>query len=228
MRGSRILSHEDEPFEDAWEAGRLLANELQAMRLPHAVVLGIPRGGVIVASQIAGALGLPMDILLSHKIGYPGNPEAACGAVTEYGQVFLDQTLTKGIDEEYLGKEARRQLSLLKKRSQAIRKILPKLELRSKTVIITDDGVARGFTMLAGIRAARERQPLKIIAAIPIGPEETVAQITAEADETLCLRSPRLFFGISQFYKSFRQIEEEELFEILKGAARSRAGGGIG
>ncbi len=214
----RIASRSDKPFRDRLEAGQLLGRELETWRGQRAVVLGIPRGGLIIAREVSRALEADLDIVLSHKLRAPGNPELAIGAVAEDGKLFLHEMLVQelGVESAYIQQEKERQLVEIARRTKLIRRILPKVPLERSLVIITDDGVATGATMQAALWAARQEHPKKLIAALPVGPEETMRRLAKDADEMLCLRAPPFFAAVGQFYMRFPPVEDEEVLEILK------------
>ncbi|RZN43933.1 MAG: phosphoribosyltransferase [Methanophagales archaeon ANME-1-THS] len=218
MNTVRIVSRSSAPFSDRVEAGELLGRELQKFRGQSAVVLGIPRGGVIVAREVARALQAELDIMLSRKLGAPGNPELAIGAISEDGKLFLNTMLLSRVDAEsrYIQQEKARQLAEIERRTALYRNIRPKVPLEGKLVIVTDDGVATGATMQAALWTVRQEGPKKLIAALPVGPEDTVMRLANDADELICLRSPPLFEAIGQFYKRFDQVGDEAVVEILK------------
>lgn len=213
----RIVSKSSTAFSGRSEAGDLLARELKAYRGQNIVVLGVPRGGVIVALRIARALQGNLDMVLAHKLGAPGNPELAIGAVCEDGKLFIDQQISSyvGADETYIEQEKSRQLKEIGRRVKRYRDVLPKLPLGEIIVIVTDDGVATGATMQAALWAVRQEQPKKVVAALPVGPEDTLLKLAQDADQTICLQAPPFFSAISQFYACFNQVEDDELLEIL-------------
>lgn len=218
----RVISYSDEPFKDRKEAGRLLAGALKDLRLKDAVVLGIPRGGMVVAGEIACILSVGLDIVLSRKLGAPGNPELAIGSVSESGRLFLNEglALRTGADEKYIEAEKSRQLSEIKSRLERFRRIKDKVILKGKTVIITDDGVATGATMRSGLWAARMEGPEKLIAAVPVGAKESLEALLESCDELVALRIPGYLGAIGQFYLDFGQTSDEEVLEILRGEER--------
>jgi len=199
------------------EAGSLLARQLEKIGIPL-VVLGIPRGGVVVAREIAHALQADLDMVLAHKLGAPGNPELAIGAVCEDGKLFLDEEISSymGVDGDYIKREKNRQLQEIARRVRRYRNILPKIPLAGRVVVVTDDGVATGATMQAALWAVRQEDPEKIVAALPVGPPDSLERLSQAADETICLQAPPFFSAISQFYSYFNQVEDEELLEILQ------------
>lgn len=206
------------------EAGCLLARQLKEFEIPL-VVLGIPRGGVVVAQEIAHALQCDLDMVLAHKLGAPGNPELAIGAVCEDGKLFVDEEIIShmGADDNYIKREKTRQLQEIARRVKRYRKVLPKLPLTGRVVVVTDDGVATGATMQAALWAVRQEAPEKIVAALPVGPEDTLEKLSQDADETICLQAPPFFSAISQFYAYFNQVEDEELLKILQQESRKRS-----
>ena len=219
MAKLRIVSHSDEPFRDRQEAGQLLSRELNNLHGKGAIVLGIPRGGIIVARELARALEADLDIVLAHKLRTPGHPELAMGAVAEDGKFFLNERLVKELNIEkssYLEQEKAHQLAEMAHRAELIRQVLPKVPLAGRLVIVTDDGVATGATTQAALWAVRQEQPEKLIAAIPVGSEETVRKLAEYTDEMLCLRAPPLFAAVGQFYVQFDPVEDEEMLKILR------------
>jgi predicted phosphoribosyltransferase len=216
----KIVSRSSEPFTSREEAGKLLARELTSLKGKNVVVLGIPRGGIIAAREIASALKGDLDVVLSHKLRTPGHQELAMGAIAESGIHFVDQRLVRmmGIDQQMIEREKAFQMTELKHRSEEVRKIRPKEPLEGRTVIITDDGVATGATTTTAVRAVRAEKPSRLILALPVGSEDSVVRLSEEADETICLRTPANFMAVGQFYMSFGQVSDEEMLEILRAA----------
>jgi len=214
----RIISNSSEAFRSRMEAGELLAGQLKELQSQNVALLGVPRGGVVVAREIAHALDGDLDIVLAHKLGAPGNPELAIGAVCEDGRLFLDEEISSymGVDDSYIKREKSRQMQELARRVNRYRSVLPKIPLSGRIVVVTDDGVATGATMQAALWAVRQEEPEKIVAALPVGPQETLEKLSRAADETICLQAPPFFSAISQFYSYFNQVEDEELLEILQ------------
>lgn len=220
----QIVSNSSEPFTGRVEAGQLLAQQLKKYRGQKTAVLGIPRGGIIIAQQISDLLEADLDIVLSHKLGAPGNPELAIGAVCEDGKLFIDERISSyvGADDSYIEQEKARQLQQMTRRIELYREVLPKLPLKARIVIITDDGIATGATMQAALWAVRQENPKKIIAALPVGPEDTLKRLSKDTDQTICLQSPPFFSALSQFYLQFTQVEDQELLEILEAESKRR------
>ena len=218
MEKLRVISHSDEQFSDRSEAGALLARELEKYRGKDAVVLGIPRGGIVVAKEIAHKLDADLDIVLSRKLGAPGNPELALGAVSEDGKLFLrDPEMYGEVGESsYIKQEQAREVEEIKRRAGVYRKARPKVHLAGRQVIIVDDGLATGATMQAALWAARQEKPERLIVAVPVAPEDTAGKIEKDADEILVLRIPPFFAAVGQFYAHFDQTDDSEVLAILK------------
>lgn len=208
------------PYTDRLEAGKSLAAELDGYADKRPVVVGLPRGGVVVAAEIARALKCEMDIIIAGKLRAPYNPELAIGAVTEDGLIYLNEPVIRSmrIDPEYLEREKKARIKAIQDRLTLYRKIKKKVALRGRTVIIADDGLATGATMISAIQAVRAEGARKIIIAVPGGPQDTVDRISRmeEVDKVVCPVIPPLFFAVSQLYQFFNQVEDEEVTEILK------------
>lgn len=220
----RIVSFSEEAFSDRREAGRLLAEALKKYEPAKVVVLGIPRGGMVVARELAVNLGAELDIVLSRKLGAPGNPELAIGAISEDGYVVLDQqmVLATVASESYIEQEKQRQLAEIHRRIRTYRQAKQKVDLSHKTVIITDDGIATGATMQAGLWITRREKPEKLVVAVPVAPEESLGKLAEIADGVLCLRVPAFFGAVGQFYREFTQVDDSEVIEILRRVESSR------
>ena len=208
------------PFKDREQAGRALAAALKDLAGAEAVVLALPRGGVVVAREVARALGAPLDVVVTRKIGAPSEPEYAVGAVTQNGEVILDEAAMEmlHIGKEYIDREAASQWEEVKDRLRRFRGDRPFQALNGKVVVIVDDGIATGSTMLAALQSVRTQGPKSVVVAVPVGPAETIARILEVADRVVCLETPDPFFAIGQFYSDFRQVEDEEVRRILEGA----------
>jgi predicted phosphoribosyltransferase len=219
MGNLHILSYESKPFSSRVEAGKLLADKIKNIVSAKSIVLGIPRGGIIVANEIAKKLKLQLDIVLSRKIGAPLNPEFAIGAVSEDGNIFTDEDILRRekINKDYIERESKFQIQEIQRRIKKYRQVKEKISLKDKTVIITDDGVATGATMQAAAWSAQGDKPNKIIVALPVGPEDTLKRLKDSVDEVICLRVPDFFSAVGQFYADFPQIEDEEVLALLSG-----------
>lgn len=226
MSKLRILSHSSELFKDRREAGELLARELAEFQGRSVVVLGIPRGGVIVAKELAHRLQADLDIVLGHKLRTPGHTELAMGSVAEDGKLFLNEEVIRGfnVNDAYIRQEKAQQLAEIRHRTDLFRRVRPKIPLAGRTVIVTDDGVATGATTQAALWAVRLESPEKLIAALPVGPENTIRRLGEDVDEMICLRTPPLFAAVGQFYLRFDPVEDEEVLKILE-EEHQRGGG---
>ena len=205
-------------FRDRREAGQLLAGELDFPKGDEdVIVLGIPRGGVVVAYEVAQAIGAPLEVYITRKIGAPHNPELAIGAVASDGGIVLDHDLIRqlGIPGDYVEKETERQRQEIERRAREYRGDRPPLELAGKTVVVVDDGVATGATIMATLRALKRQEPKELILAIPVGPPDTVKQLGKEADRVICLSTPHLFWAVGAFYAVFDQTPDEEVKRLL-------------
>lgn len=218
MNKVRVISYSGEPFRDRSQAGILLAQEFNELRDKNVVVLGIPRGGIVVAESLAQKIGADLDIMISRKLGAPGHSELAIGALAENGDIFLNQDVLDqlSVPGVYIEQEKERQSAEIKRRSQLIRAVLPRVPLADRIVVVTDDGVATGATMQAAIWAIRRENPRRLIAAIPVASEEAVARMAEDVDELVCLRLPPNFMAVGQFYIQFSQVTDEEVLEILR------------
>ncbi len=218
MGNLRIISRDPHPFRNRVEAGRLLARELETIRDETPVFLGIPRGGLVIARELAHALDGEMDVVLSRKLGAPGNPELAIGAVAEDGRVFLNELISSrtGAFADYLEQEKIRQLSVVTRRAEEYRRIVRKVSLRGRYAVITDDGVATGATMQAAVWAARREEPKYLAVAVPVCSEDAARRLAGDADEVICLRVPPWFGGVGQFYEEFTQVEDDEVQRMLR------------
>ncbi len=206
------------PFKDRSEAGRRLAERLQQYKGRDVLVLAVPRGGVVVGYEVARALGAELDVILTRKIGAPGNPEYAIGVVTETGDVLLNQSEIEalGVPEEYLREEIERQRKEIQRRQQLYRQGRPLPRLRGRTVIVVDDGIATGFTIRGALRAIRSKDPQELVLAVPVAPREVVESLRAEVDNLVCLATPEPFFAIGLWYEEFPQISDEEVLNYLQ------------
>ncbi len=216
----KIISYDSQPFTDRIEAGDYLAGALTQVRDLQTVVLGIPRGGLIVAKQVADRLQVPLEIVLSRKIGAPQNQEFAIGSITETGEVFIDETSARLVraDSYYLQEEIDNEFLEIQRRREVYRQLCPKIDLKNKVVIVIDDGIATGSTMQAAFWSVRQEKPDKLIGAFPVGPIDTLQRLSQTADQIICLKVPPVFEGVGRFYLNFAQVSEEEILEILKKA----------
>ncbi len=206
-------------FRDRREAGRRLAERLAFLEdEKELVVLGIPRGGVVVAAEVARALGAPLDIFIAHKIGAPFNPELAIGALTSTGDVVLDEEMVACLQltRTDILREVEHQREEIARRLELFRKGCPPLDLRGKVVVIVDDGIATGSTMLASLRALRKQAPTRLILAVPVSPPETMARLKKVCDEAIAVATPEPFWSVGRFYAHFDQTEDSEVIRLLE------------
>jgi predicted phosphoribosyltransferase len=205
-------------FENRQEAGKLLAKKLMHLKDKEPVILGLPRGGVVIAHEIAQALGAILDIVVARNLGAPDNPELAIGAVTENGLVQLNPNIIESLDisEGYIEEEKQRQLEEINRRVRVYRKVHQRVPLEKQTVVITDDGVATGATVKAAILGVRSENPHKLILAIPVGAKDILEELEKMVDELIYLKMPPIIGGVGQFYRDFSQIEDSEVVDILK------------
>lgn len=215
-----------EVFADRHEAGRLLAQRLVHLRGENPVVLALPRGGVPVGLEIARRLKAPLDVILVRKIGVPGQPELALGAVVDgaRARTVVNRELmeTLGISADYLGQESERQLAEIERRRKLYLGDRPYLEVRDRTVIVVDDGIATGSTVRAAIQAVRQAGPRRVVLAAPVAPLDTIQELGAQVDEAACLMTPACFGAISRFYLDFHQISDQEVMDYLTASAVER------
>lgn len=208
------------------EAGQMLARALTA-HAHDVVVLGVPRGGVPVAKQVADALGAQLDVIVVRKLGAPNQPELGIGAVVDgdhpraiFNQEIIGQL---GVSREYIDAEIARQLKEVARREALYRGGRAKVPLTGKTVIVVDDGIATGSSIRAALRGIRRQKPRRLVLAVPIAPAETIEALRGEADEVVCLETPENFYAVGQFYRDFHQVSDDEVKAALQpgGAAAS-------
>ncbi len=205
-------------FRDRAEAGRILAEKLRHYaNNPNAVVLALPRGGVLVAYQVAQALGLPLDVFVVRKLGLPGHEELAIGAIASGGVRVLNADILSQIPnpERAIAEVTAKEIQELQRREALYRGERPPVDLRNKIVILVDDRAATGATMKAAVVALRERGVAKIVTAVPVGAPDTCDELRNLADESICAIEPQWFRAVGQFYADFSQTTNEEVRELL-------------
>ena len=203
-------------FSNRVEAGRKLASALKNAD-KNAIVLAIPRGGVVVGYEVAHSLQVPLDVIITRKIGAPGNPELAIGAVAEDGTYILDNSLVEmlGVPLEYIEAEVESQKTEIKRRLQKYRGNASTPRLAGREVIVVDDGVATGSTLKAALLSLTKVGAKSVTVAVPVGPSDTVKDLKRHADRVVCLYTPEPFYAIGEFYADFDQTTDEEVTELL-------------
>ena len=217
-------------FRDRVEAGQLLGEHLRACVQGPAVVLGIPRGGVIVAGPVAEALGAQLDIIVPRKIGAPGEPELAVGALAlaEGEEILLRDEVSLqrlGVGAAYLGTEVARQRREIERRELAYRSGRAAVSLAGRSVVLVDDGIATGLTARAAAAAVARQGPREVILAAPVAPAETLDDFRRAGIRVEVLEAPAFFMAVGQFYEDFRQVTDDEVRALLARAAAPRAPG---
>lgn len=211
-------------FRDRREAGRELAERIQALKPANPVVLGLPRGGMPVAAEIAAALGAPLDVLLVRKLGAPYQPELAIGAVVaaERADVVLNEEIVAELRlrQVDIDAEAKRQLTLLDERRSRYRAARAPLALEGRTVIVVDDGVATGATLRVALKGVARQGPTHLIAAAPVASRPAAALLKREADAFVVLLVPKLFAAVGAFYRDFSEVSDDEVVALLAKASR--------
>ena len=207
-------------YSNRQQAGRMLARRLTSHRGAGVVVLGVPRGGLPVAKEVADALGAPLDVIVVRKLGAPGQPEFGIGAVVDgdYPRAIFNPGIIEhlGVSDEYIEAEIARQLKEVNRREAAYRDGRAKIPLAGKTVILVDDGIATGSSVRAALRGVRRQKPKRLVLAVPVAPAETIEALRGEADEIVCLETPEDFFAVGQFYRDFHQVTDKEVRAILQ------------
>jgi putative phosphoribosyl transferase len=213
-------------FQDRVDAGRKLAKRLAAYaKRKDVIVLGIPRGGVPVAFELARALEAPLDVFLSRKLGVPGQEELAFGAVASGNVRVLDRQIIEavGVSETQIAQTTQAVKADLERRERLFRGSRPPLKVEGRTVILVDDGIATGSSIRAAIRALRQMKPARIVVAVPVAPVSTCDCLRREVDELVCLHTPESFFAIGQFYADFSQVPDEDVAGLLQRGVEPRA-----
>ncbi|HEX6308163.1 MAG TPA: phosphoribosyltransferase [Longimicrobiales bacterium] len=215
-------------FPDRTDAGRRLAADLQEYAgREDVVVLGLPRGGIPVAYEVARALDAPLDVFLVRKLGVPGHEEYAMGAIASGGVRVLNRDVTReiGISEEAISRVAAQEQIELERRERAYRRDRPEPDFRGKVVILVDDGLATGSTMRAAATALRAHEPARIVVAVPVAARETCDQLRGIVDEVVCTRQPEPFMAVGLWYEDFSQTTDEEVRDLLERAQTSSTHG---
>jgi len=218
-------------FRDRIDAGQQLASRLMKYAdNPDVLVLALPRGGVPVAYEVARALHVPLDVFVVRKLGVPGQEELAMGAIATGGVRVLNEEVVQGlgIPDWMIDETARHEHRELKAREREYRGDRPPLEVRGRTVILIDDGLATGSSMRAALTALRQQKPARIVVAVPVGSATTCAELRLEADEVVCYRIPDPFYAVGLWYGDFTQTASEEVRELLERSEQERSLAGHG
>jgi len=205
-------------FLDREEAGLHLAEKLKSLGFPKEVlVLAIPRGGVVVGKVVADILGAELDLVAARKLGAPGNPELAIGAVGQEGEAVLDKDLifNLGVSDSYIKKEIKSQRKEAERRESFFRQGKKPKKIVGRVVILVDDGIATGSTVLAAARIIKAKKPKKLVLAVPVAPAQTVKDLERNFDQLVISETPADFGAVGRFYQSFPQVEDEEVKELL-------------
>lgn len=211
-------------FRNREDAGRQLAIRFRGRPLTEPIVLAIPRGGVVTGAALAAGLDADLDVVLSRKLRAPYQQELACGAISEDGVVYLVPEIREmsKLTGEYLEEESRRQLEEIARRRKLFRDVRPQAPLAGRSVIVADDGIATGSTMIAALQTVSAKKPREIIVAAPVASPDRLREIRRLCDDVVCLLCPEDFWAIGQFYEDFTQVKDEEVVEILRGFHRPR------
>lgn len=205
-------------FLDRNEAASRLAEKLKKYQNMRPLILAIPRGAVPMAKIIADKLGGEFDVVLVRKLRAPHQPELAIGSIDESGWTYVaDYAASAGATRDYIESEKRTQMATIRKRRAQYTPIRPPIDPAGRIVIVIDDGLATGATMISALHGLRARQPQRLICAVPVSPPETLAKVADMADEVVCLEAPEFFQAVGQFYRHFPQVEDEDVIEMLKG-----------
>lgn len=225
---NRTATEVDVPFDDRHSAGRKLGAVLaDRLDLDDPIVLGLPRGGVPVAIEVARALDAPLDVFVVRKLGLPGHEELAMGAIASGGVQVLNQDVVSraGVDQDAIDRVAEDERRELRRREERYRKGRGPLDLEGRNVVLVDDGLATGASMRAAAGALAERNPAHVVIAVPVAPSDTCEEMRQRGDDVVCLATPSPFLGVGRWYRSFPQTRDEEVTELLDQRIREAEGG---
>jgi predicted phosphoribosyltransferase len=205
-------------FNDRDEAGWMLVERLRGEAVEKPIVLAIPRGGIEVGAALARGLGCELDVVLSRKLRAPHQPELALGAVSETGEVHLNHFAAAMTDagDAYIETERKRQMAEIERRRAMFRAVRPQADVRGRTVIVTDDGIATGATMIAALKTVRAAGAREIVVAVPVGAPDRIDAIRPLADRIECLIEPADFWAVGQFYRHFDQVSDDRVVQLLR------------
>jgi predicted phosphoribosyltransferase len=205
-------------FRNREDAALQLAEALKNREWHDPLVLAIPRGGIVTGAVLARELGAELDVILSRKLRAPGQPELAIGAIAEDGQIYLNHHAKGFLDtlKHYLALESSHQLSEIARRSRLFRTARPRARIAGRSVIVTDDGIATGSTMIAALQAVKTQKPRELIVAVPVASPDRLEEVRGWCDDVVCLRTSDVFWAVGQFYDDFSQVEDEEVVQLLR------------
>jgi putative phosphoribosyl transferase len=212
------------PYFDRTAAGEALADELGQVA-GSVLVLGLARGGVPVAAPVADALGAELDVLIVRKLGLPGQPELAMGAIAGDMHVVRNEQIARDVDPETLEAVRQQEVRELRRREQVYRGDRPPIDVRDRVVILVDDGLATGSTMRAAVEAVRRQRPARVIVAVPVGGVDSCRRLARIADQVVCVWIPRYFNAVGQAYRDFSSVSDDEVRRVLAESTARRPGG---
>lgn len=212
-------------FRNREDTGRQLANRLKDRPLHDPLVLAIPRGGVVIGAVLAHQLDAELDVVLSRKLRASRQPELAIGAISEDGQIHLNPyaEVEYGLTEDYLEREKQAQLEEIDRRKQLVRRVRPRASVTGRSVLVTDDGIATGSTMIAALQTVNAQEPREVIVAVPVAAPDRLEEVRQWCDDAVCLICTGDFWAVGAFYADFREVSDEELLELLRASRPSRA-----
>lgn len=207
------------------DAARQLAWRLKGRDLHTPLVLAIPRGGVVTGAVLARELGADLDVVLSRKLRAPGQPELAIGAIAEDGRAYLKSCAQPSVEvmQDYLAQERRHQLAEITRRKMLFRAVRPQAPVAHRSVIVTDDGIATGSTMIAALQTVKAQHPSELIVAVPVASPDRLDEVRRWSDDVVCLLCPEHFWAVAQFYEDFTQVNDDEVVQLLREFAPSTA-----
>jgi predicted phosphoribosyltransferase len=208
-------------FRDRTDAAKQLAEVIRHRHLKNPLVLGIPRGGAVTSAVLAEEIGAEMDVVLARKLRAPDAPQYPIGAISESGEVYFNHAVHQvpGLSDEYVHQECQYQLQEIERRKKMFRAVRPAAPIADRSVIVTDDGIATGSTMIAALQAIRVQHPLSLVVAVPVASPDRLREIRHWCDDAVCLLTPRFFYAVGQFYGDFEPVSDEEVVELLHHAS---------